>query len=266
MTTDSNPDSETPERGKIRSAWHIWLHPSRSRREMETLQDEVATLQDLLGRTDRDRTRLIEEVNRKNEDIHRISEETHRDIEQFKFRLHELESEKKALSQEVGEWRQTRIELDALEEQLKEWEGIKTKYEERIKMLTLRLRDALGHRMPMRSSDLDSDILEEGENPYLTPEEREAMIKRKADADIASRILSDMFPDDRPIDMTAPAPGETPEVSDSGLSSPSSSWTSASTDLSATERYRTSRPTGKIPGHRHLPKDDTDWLITLPPE
>lgn len=214
MTTDSK--SQFPH-----SAWQIWLHPRRSRREMESLCEERQTLQELLERTERERVRLLDDIRRKDDDVKRIAGNSQKDMDELKDRLRGLESTNNELNKELGEWRQTRLELDAIEVQMKEWEGVKARYEERIKMLTLRLRDALGNRSRHRGADSDSDILEEGETAYITSEERKGADQRKSDTDIAFRILSDMLPDP---------------------------------------------PVAPAPDRRRLPKDDTDWLITLPPE
>ncbi len=186
-----------------------------------SLSEEAATLRDLLTRTEKDRERIIQENLEKADREEKAAARREEERAVMKGALDRMEAESAELKKELGEWRQTRMELDAIAEQMKEWEAVKARYEERIKMLTLRLRDALGHKNPGRRNDNESDILEEGEDPYLFSEDDEdrAEINRKTPP--SSSLLAPKSPQETP---------------------PSS------------------------PRTRRLPKDDSDWLLTLPPE
>ncbi len=195
------------------------------------LREEAATYHDLLTRTERERERLMQDTCEMNELREKITLRYEQDKDQMRSTISRLKSEVADLNKELGEWRQTRMELDAIAEQMKEWENVKERYEERIRMLTLRLRDALGRKSPARGADRESDILEEGECPYLTKEDLEDLDRRLREENIAGRILHDLF-------------SEEPDATVSGKSH--------------------EKPAA--PGARRLPKDDTDWLIPLPPE
>lgn len=192
------------------------------------LEEEAATLKELLERTQRDCDRLHTELGEKKEVADAIIKRADDECERLKGEIASLEKDKEELQGEIREWEQTRIELDAIAEQLKEWEQVKAQYEEHIRILTLRLRDARGRRGnfggKMESSE--SDIVEAGESLFLEK--------------------------GKPIDMTASEVGPT-----GGRDS-----SSQSSDKGSSSKGRS----GRRSPQRRLPKDDSDWLLTLPPE
>lgn len=213
------PDG-VPKKDRERSAFGIWLHPCRARRELEALRQERADLADLLERTGRERTRLFDEAATLRSELAETEARERRESDSSRRKTERLEVELSNLRLEIEEWRETRKELEAISQKMQEWEEVKAHYEDRIKRLTLRLRDALGHKRLGGADATDSsDILEEGESPYVDR-------KNGADAPLGG-LLPDETP--APLDMTrrdAPVP----------------------------------RP------KRRLPKDDTDWLMSLPEE
>ena len=263
-----------------RSAWYIWLHPRRSRDAMESLEEEVASLKEDLERTESSRADIEDELQQKTERTDTIIQRADAERDSLKMRIATLEGEKEDLKAEIREWEQTRIELDAIAEQLKEWEQVKARYKERIKMLTLRLRDARGRKGDFGGYKVEesaSDILEEGESFYLPGH---APIDMLAD-NIADALQSTPdAPHEIDDDSDATGAAGVPEGSSAGNSGihPGNSAPSAQT-LSArgtgihpgnsapsAHASATSRRTTPSSQRRRLPKNDADWLMTLPPE
>lgn len=226
-------DSDAAPRGS-RSAWSVWLHPAATARELQSLEEENATLAELLARTERERARLFDESSRLADELRTVEERELRETTYAAARIDELTRDIDAMERELEEWRQTRIELDKIQEQLKEWEDIKAAYQKKIKMLTLRLRDALGHKKFGAAGGADnySDILEDGESPFIERGEHseEAAAQKAA---IEEMLTSALSADPPPLDMTRK---DNPSVEE---------------DVAEQAR-------------RRLPKDDTDWLISLP--
>ncbi|MDE6559383.1 MAG: hypothetical protein K2K29_05810 [Muribaculaceae bacterium] len=259
-----------------RSAWYIWLHPRRSRDAMESLEEEVASLKEDLERTESSRADIEDELQQKTERTDTIIQRADAERDSLKMRIATLEGEKEDLKAEIREWEQTRIELDAIAEQLKEWEQVKARYKERIKMLTLRLRDARGRKGDFGGYKVEesaSDILEDGESFYLPGH---APIDMLAD-NIADSLQS--TPDaPHEIDDDSDAAGAAgaacePEGSSAGNSAPSAQTSSArgtaihpGNSVPSPQSSATSRRATSSSQRRRLPKNDADWLMTLPPE
>ncbi|MDE6811863.1 MAG: hypothetical protein K2J15_05870 [Muribaculaceae bacterium] len=238
-----------------RSAWNIWLHPRRSRDEMEALAEELTAVRTKLDETGLELTRVQDEMLQKSERLVTIISRADEERDSLEHRIQALEKEKVALKAEILEWEQTRIELDAIAEQLKEWEQVKNRYQEHIRMLTLRLRDARGRKGDFGGGigeDVPSDILEDGEIPLPLQA--------------------------APIDMIATSDPDRDNAigSDSSASRSSSAGSSVRNARSRSSSGGTQGPvipfpTDKsTPEHRRprprLPKDDADWLMSLPPE
>ncbi len=199
------------------SAFRIWLHPRRSRREMESLLERNAALESQLAESGADCRRRLAE---KDSMIARLADDNSRDSRTASRRISELEKENADLRAELSEWRQTRMEIDAINARLAEWEKVKEQYEKRIR----KLKEQLGEisKMNLRNpgeTAADSDILEEGETFYMLPEDPENNVEPTGYRG-AGRTGNKRRPD----------------------------------------------PTVRNPRHVRLPKDDTDWLMTLPPE
>lgn len=184
------------------SAFRIWLHPRRSRREMESLLERNAELEAQLVDAGEDISRRMAE---KDAMISRMADDNSNSSRQAKKEIKALRMENERLRSEVLEWQQARIEMDSINAQLKEWEKVKEQYEKRIRKLKNQLGEA-SERSSRRLtvSSPDSEILDDGEPLYMDPEEMK-------------------------------------------------------------ERERLSQ---KKSGKRmtRLPKDDSDWLLTLPPD
>lgn len=184
------------------SAFRIWLHPRRSRREMESLLERNAELEAQLVDAGEDISRRMAE---KDAMISRMADDNSNSSRQAKKEIKALRMENERLRSEVLEWQQARIEMDSINAQLKEWEKVKEQYEKRIRKLKNQLGEASERsNRRLTVSSPDSEILDDGEPLYMDPEEMK-------------------------------------------------------------ERERLSQ---KKSGKRmtRLPKDDSDWLLTLPPD
>lgn len=216
------------------SVWSIIFHPWRSRDEIESLRAELADCRERLEKAEQESAGLNEKLKYKIEVSETIIRNGDEEREKLKNKIAELEEDKTALNAEISEWKQLRIELDAVSEQLKEFEKVKADYEDRIKKLTLSLRDAYGRRADfgkINAGELDTDLLEPGDSLFLR------------DAD--------------PIDMleaTIPTPAQ--KAASSSTQSNKKANAGRAPKSSATGSPRSNR----------LPKDDSDWLLTLPPE
>lgn len=222
-----------------KSAWSIWLHPMRTRRELEALAEEEATYAELLARSESDRARLFDERERLGTELDNEKRFRSREAEETAARISCLEREKGEMETELEEWRRTREELDNIALQIEKWEGMKERYEKRIEMLTLRLRDALGHNRFGQDEEDDalSGILEDGESAYVDREDRNGAAKDRRKA-LAEMLASEMIPETPPMDM-ADTDGQPNKVSNKG-------------------GYAAKR------GRKRFPADDTDWLMPLP--
>lgn len=210
---------------------------------MECLEEELTRIKESLEAAEGERVRLKEELEQKTERADRIISRGDEERARLKKEIKGLEDDKEDLKAEILEWEQTRIELDAIAEQLKDWEKVKARYEEHIKMLTLRLRDARGRKGNFGvSSDpassgadslIESDILDESDgSPFIAKP--------------------------APIDMLAGALTE-------GLTR-STSHPHSKGEKGRNKENKDSSFQRRTPRRRRLPKDDSDWLMTLPTE
>lgn len=150
------------------SAWHIWLHPRRTSREMQDLHAENTHLLQLNSelKTENESTRQLlnhkEEMLVRNENLH------NRQVETMRLKIAELESTNSEVNKELQEWRQASMELDAINEQLSKWEDVKAGYEKQIEQLRLRLRESLGSRSSDRIPSFESDLVDDDDIPCVT--------------------------------------------------------------------------------------------------
>lgn len=124
--------------------WQIWLHPRRSARELEEQRGELAEFAESLARAERE---LI------------ACRERERELQQRVGELEEqLKCQRKDREEESRQWQEIERGIKEIEERLSEAEVMKSRYERRIRNLTMRLRDNAG--MAKRDDDDDSELID----------------------------------------------------------------------------------------------------------
>lgn len=180
-----NPEL-TPKR---RSAFSVWLHPRRSRRELDALDEELRSLRAGCEQAESDRRTLQQNLEEMTMRTTHLSSRLAEEMEEKNRKVAELEGECSQLNSELAEWRRTRMELDSIARQMKEWEGVKAKYEERIRLLRLRLNEAMGRNATAASGGDDSEILDSGESPYIDMRGPVRRRRRSAGADDSDWLI-----------------------------------------------------------------------------
>lgn len=160
---------------KSRSAGWIWLHPVKARCELEALYEHAGNLQEHLDRKALELQRMDDLILREK---NRSAEEN----EKLKSEIQRLNEVNEGLTLELKEWTRTRNELDAIAARMQQWEEIKAGYEEKIKNLTQRLREEMETRQRKSETKFQSDIVEDGESPFVAPEKNKRLFP-KDDAD-----------------------------------------------------------------------------------